>query len=425
MLRKSRPIGRMVLPILITMLTLAPGSWAKPKYKVLYTFKGGRDGHLPIGGVVFDKSGSLYGTTAEGGKGCPPVGCGTVFKLIPQSGGRWTKSILHYFNGSDGASPQVSLVFDKSGSLYGTTKGGGIRGSCAGAGCGVVFKLTPASGGKWKETVLHRFSGGSDGSFSFASVLLDGKGNIYGSTEHGGGSSDDGTVYELSPTAGGDWKEQILHSFNGADGAGPENIIFDKSGNIYSVATYFGEYDSGVAFELSPASGGTWNDTTIYNFQGVPDGALPTSGLTFEGPNLYGTTDVGGTGFGTVFELKPDGNGGWTEGVIYRPSDRKSGGYPGGPLVFDKAGNAYGYGGGDGSCTKRAGACGDLFELMPTSGGSWNLRILHTFTGGKDGAWGGHLIPDDRSNYYGIAAGGGNPSCVGFYGCGVVFEITP
>ena len=178
---------------------------------------------------------------------------------------------------------------------------------------------------------------------------------------------------------------------------------------------------------LCRVAGGTWDDTTLYNFQGAPDGALPTSGLAFEGGNLYGTTDVGGDGFGTIFELKAGANGDWAESVIYRSIGRKEGGYPGGPLVSDKAGDIYGAGGGDASCTKRAGACGDLFELIPTSGGQWKLRVLHTFTGGRDGAFPGGLISDGNGNFYGMTAEGGNVGCAGGggQGCGVVLEITP
>ncbi len=176
---------------------------------------------------------------------------------------------------------------------------------------------------------------------------------------------------------------------------------------------------------LRRAAGGTWDDTTLYNFPGVPDGAYPDSGLTFEGKNLYGTTEVGGDGFGTVFELKAGANGDWAETVLYRFTGRKKGFNPGGPLVSDKAGHLYGVGGGDASCTKRAGACGDLFELIPTSGGQWKLRLLHTFTGRRDGAFPGGLISDGKGNFYGIDCGGGNPKCGGFYGCGVVLEVTP
>jgi uncharacterized repeat protein (TIGR03803 family) len=255
---------------------------------------------------------------------------------------------------------------------------------------------------------------------------LDLSGDIYGSTEHGGGSFDCGAVFELSPSAEGVWQERILHSFTGPDGAAPDTLVFDEEGDLYSVAGYDGAYDVGVAFKLTPASGGTWNDTTLYNFQGAPDGALPTSGLVLNGGNLYGTTDVGGNGFGTIFELTPDG-GDWAESVIYRFTGGKAGSGPGGPLLVDKAGNLYGNGGGTASCKKRAGACGDLFELVSTAGGQWKLRVLYTFTGGEDGAFGGASTFDSSGNLYGIAAEGGNLQCAGGggQGCGVVFEMTP
>jgi uncharacterized repeat protein (TIGR03803 family) len=109
---KSRSNTMAVSAIFAISLALVPGAWAKPRYKVIYTFKGGKDGRLPGAGLVFDNSGSLYGTTEGGGKGCSPAaGCGTVFKLTPRSGGGWSKSTLHYFSGNDGASPQASLVF--------------------------------------------------------------------------------------------------------------------------------------------------------------------------------------------------------------------------------------------------------------------------------------------------------------------------
>jgi uncharacterized repeat protein (TIGR03803 family) len=256
MQRKSCVQAAAVLAVLTVALTLAPGAWADGKEKAIYTFKGGKDGALPIGGLIFDGKGNLYGTTAEGGKDCSAIGCGTVFKLAPRSGKAWGKSVLHYFSDSDGAGPQSTLVMDKSGNLYGTTRGGGIPGSCSGVGCGVVFELMPIPGGGWKDVVLHRFAGGNDGAIPDAGVILDNQGNIYGTTTHGGGSSCDcGTVYELSPMAGGGWSETIIHSFSGPDGNAPFNLAFDSAGNLYGVAGYDGAYGVGVAFELSPAAG--------------------------------------------------------------------------------------------------------------------------------------------------------------------------
>jgi len=412
-----------LLAFLAISLVLMPGASAKPKYKVLYTFKGGKDGHLPIGGLVFDKAGHLYGTTAEGGRGCSPTGCGTVFKLTPHSGGSWTKSVLHYFSGSDGAGPQASLAFDKSYNIYGTTRGGGISGACSGDGCGVVFMLTRTIGGKWKETVLHRFAGGSDGSYPFASVVFDASGDVYSSTEHGGGSYDDGTVYELSPTARGRWKEQILHSFTGADGASPDSLLFDAGGNLYGIASYYGAYGVGVAFEVASMSAGKWKDITLYSFPGAPNGAYPIGGLVFGGRNLYGTTDGGGEGFGTIFELKPSGGKGrWSESIIYRFTGGDDGMDPLGPLVFDSAGTFYGSTSGDLHYHD-----GTLFELVRKSDGTWGMHVLYTFSDHTNGQFPSQLISDKEGNLYGMTAEGGNLQCTGGggQGCGVVFELTP
>jgi len=421
MQRKTSSLAKAVLTVLSITLLLVTGAWAGPKYRVLYTFKGGKDGGQPLGGLIFDGSGSLYGTTAQGGKGCAPSGCGTVFKLTLDSSGKWTKTVLHYFSGSDGASPEASLVFDAKGNLYGTTYDGGQE-NCSGYGCGAVFELTPSSGGRWKETILHRFAGGRDGATPWAGLVFDAAGNLYGATTHGGGAlCDCGTVFELSRAAGGGWSEQVLHGFSGPDGQSPFNVILDAAGNLYGVTAYDGAYGVGVAFELAPGAGG-WNDTTMYNFPGSPDGALPDYGLAFEGSNLYGTTDVGGAGFGTIFELKPSSNGGRAESVIYRFAGGKDGAYPGGGLIFDKEGNLYGSTGGDLHYH-----AGNIFKLMPKVGGKWGLRVLYTFTDHKEGQFPGGVISDVRGNLYGIAAAGGDLQCTGGggQGCGVVFELTP
>jgi uncharacterized repeat protein (TIGR03803 family) len=166
---------------------LAGGQW---KYRVLHrlgAFSG--DGQLPYAGVVVDSQGNVYGTTLQGG-GCNGA-CGTVFKLTPGSDGHWKETILYNFNNvNDGADPAAALTFDKSGNLYGTASGGGL-------GNGVVFKMTPQAGGKWEYTLLHRFTG-KDGYSPQAGVILDDKGNIYGTTTEGG-SGGYGVVYEITP----------------------------------------------------------------------------------------------------------------------------------------------------------------------------------------------------------------------------------
>jgi uncharacterized repeat protein (TIGR03803 family) len=161
----------------------------------------------------------------------------------------WTEKVLLNFNHMDGANPQAGLISDAVGNLYGTTYEGGTYAS------GTVFELTPgpnAAGGAWTEKVLHNFGQGADGGLVSAGLIFDAAGNLYGTTS-GGGTYGGGTVFELTPTAGGGWTEQVLHSFNhnGGDGIVPylAALIFDAVGNLYGT-TYFGTYGSGTVFEL-------------------------------------------------------------------------------------------------------------------------------------------------------------------------------
>jgi uncharacterized repeat protein (TIGR03803 family) len=155
------------------------------------------DGGLPAGGLTFDASGNLYGTTTQGG----PKSGGTVFKLTHSSGGSWTEKVLYYFlngNSSDGYNPICNLIFDAAGDIYGTTLIGGTGTCTKTGGCGIVFELKPASG-LWSEKVLHDFNdNGSDGYYPEAGVIGGAGGNLYGSTFYGG-SFDSGTVYTVKP----------------------------------------------------------------------------------------------------------------------------------------------------------------------------------------------------------------------------------
>jgi uncharacterized repeat protein (TIGR03803 family) len=171
---------------------------------VLYTFGGGEDGANPESILLFDSQGSLYGTTENGGTGSGGTGCGVVFKLSPQSRGGWSESVLYKFcslsNCADGELPGTGpLLMDGAGNLYGTTFFGGAYRNCDGDGCGVVFKLDKTG----METVLHSFTGGSDGSLPVAGVVMDKHGNLYGTTETGGAacyvSNTCGVVFKITP----------------------------------------------------------------------------------------------------------------------------------------------------------------------------------------------------------------------------------
>jgi len=301
------------------ILELSPASGGKWTEKTLFNFTSTSTGTRPFGGLIFDSAGNLYGTTQLGGvvkKGCNS-GCGTVFKLSPAQGS-WKETVLYEFNGgtADGEQPVGGVVFDQSGNLYGTTSFGGITASECGEGCGTVFKLTPNSGGAWTETVLYEFSGQhGDGATPDAGLIFDNAGNLYSTTADGGnhgeicGTNGCGIVYELSPHSGS-WTETIVHTFDGTDGTtSVAALIFDPSGNLYGAAQdgLFGLW--GTIFELSPASGGGWNYTSLYSFTapGTGDGFFPQASLTL-GPSgtLYGTTaDGGAENWGTVFQITP------------------------------------------------------------------------------------------------------------------------
>lgn len=212
---------------------------------ILYTFTGGQDGGTPNGPLVFGSSGNLYGTARQGG-----LNVGNVFKLTPNRGQPgWHETTLYSFQGSpnDGANPYAGVVFDTVGNLYGTTLNGGS------AGLGTVFELSPNSDGTWSETVLHEFQGGSDGSYPIGPVTLDTSGNLYGTTDDGG-PNNAGTVYKLSPSSGGKWTETILHTFTGgSDGSGPTGaLVLDNAGNLFGATGFAGSNGGGTAFEITP-----------------------------------------------------------------------------------------------------------------------------------------------------------------------------
>jgi uncharacterized repeat protein (TIGR03803 family) len=426
MQRKSCVQATAVLAVLTIALVLVPGAWAAGKEKVVYSFVGGKDGDGPAGSPAVDSAGNIFGVTVYGGT----YGNGTVFKLT-RSGKGWKEAVLHTFGGTgDGSLPHASLTFDGTGNIYGTTEAGGIvAGGCSPYGCGTIFRLAPVAGGKWRETILHRFNWNKgDGAQPVASIVLDAAGNVYGTTISGRTGACDGncgTVFEITPVKDR-WTERIICSFEGADGKYvASNLTFDASGNLYGVTAEGGLYGNGVVFELSP-SGSNWTETVLYNFRGSPeDGALPDGGLIFDkAGNLYGTTEAGGAhscgccGCGTAFRLTSGQNGQWSESILHDFTGKADGRYPSSPLLFDKAGNLYGSASGDKT------QAGDVFELMPHSG-TWKVRTLYSFKGGTDGQFPGPVISDGHGKLVGVAALGGDLNCGEGSGCGVVFEVTP
>jgi len=418
--KKFAAAGSAALMIVIAVtLVFVPGAGAQTKYKTLHRFTEGKSGWEISARLIFDQAGNLYGTTVQGGNlnYCNRIGCGVVFKLTPNADGSWTESVLHSFNGKDGADPYVGLVLDQAGSLYGTTSGGGADGA------GVVFKLTPNAGGSWTESVLHSFHG-SDGSYPYR-LTLDPTGNLYGATVWGG-TANYGNVFKLTPNTHGSWTESVLHNFcsltSCSDGANPSDadLIFDADGNLYGVTTYGGAYGGGVAFELTPNSDGSWMESVLYNFTGDKDGGLPTSLIFDAAGNLYGTTVSGGAyGDGIVFTLVPRSDGSWTESVLHNFTGGKDGGDLRAGLIFDQVGNLYGitrYGGNLGDCSY---GCGVVFKLVRNSTGAWHETVLHYFAGHPGEYPFGGLIWNAAGDLYGTTRGDGTTTF------GSVFEITP
>jgi len=390
---------------MIATLSLGQGpAWASAHEKVLFNFDGA-DGTGPSAGLIFDAAGNLYGTTSSGGAN----GTGTVFELSPNAHGGRTGTVLYSFGfAPDGVNPMSSLIFDGSGNLYGTTFNGG-------ANYGIVYELSPGNG-KWTETILYTFTGGSDGGAPLAGLVFDVAGNLYGTTERGGTYNSYGTVFELTP-GNGKWTEKVLHSFgNGTDGRFPvAGVIFDTAGNLFGTTEIGGSHSAGVVFELTPAKSG-WKEKIIHTFGSGTDGSLPEAGLTFDGQgNLYGTTHNGGAhNYGSVFELSPTPTGGWTETKLHSFRYDYDGSQPAAGVTLDSLGNVYG-------TAVEGGAYdyGVAFEISLIHG-QWQFTTLHAFGHGKDGAWPyGGVILDSEGNLYGTTDAGGENSD------GTGFEITP
>ncbi len=280
-----------------------------------------------------------------------------------------TFTVLHNFTGgTDGSQPEAGLTMDGSGNFYGTAGAGGEVGGCGGLGCGTVYKLARRGSG-WIFSPLYSFTGGSDGAFPVARVALGANGTLYGTTFAGGddyGGNGAGVVFNLRP---------------------PAHLM----GSVFS----------------------PWTETVLHTFAGGGDGANPTGDLVFDRTgNIYGTAScTTAICQGSVYELKPSG-GGWTETVLYAFSVGSDGYYPIGGVIFDNAGNLYGV-------TNAGGIFyGTAFQLTP-SGSGWTESILHNFQSGSDGGFPvAGLIFDSSGNLYGTAA------AYGPQGGGTVFELS-
>lgn len=368
-------------------------------YSTLYRFTDGVDGGAPSGKLTLDANGNLYGATYWGGNGgdlCGNgnnVGCGTVFELTP-SNGTWTETVLYSFSGgADGADPNSALVFDSLGNLYGTTQNGGNECSC-----GVVFELSPGQSG-WTETVLHTFSGNGPRNPA-AGLTIDAAGNLYGSTTRGGLSDycypdSCGIIFKLSPNAG-NWKFQVIYgvgSMFAEDVTAP--LMLDSLGNLYGTAQGHGkiEFDgAGIAFKLSFVNG-HWIHKTLHIFSYSEQD--PIGGLVFDAAgNIYGATSSGPGRHGSAYELVPS-TPYWKCKLLNQFSTSE--GNPTSGIVMDASGNLYGAT--DGGTT----GYGTVFKLT-LSGSTWVYSDIHDFDVANANPY-GDLLLDGSGNLYGVTDG--------------------
>jgi uncharacterized repeat protein (TIGR03803 family) len=410
--------------VLVAGVPVAMGH-SGPYEKVIHYFARDGNGFDP-GPLTADAAGNLYGTTLGGGTGRCDCGTVYRLSPPATAGGEWTETILYSFqwsktNIAEGEGPVGRVIFDKKGNLYGATEYGGIQNR------GVIFELSPPSveGEDWTESILYFFPRSGKRGLGGVSLDLGPDGDLYGLAGEGGtGTFCTGAyipnkcgvafVLQHPPEPGGTWTQHLLYEFGTAEGGSgyPNHFVFSPSGALYGITAFGGSSGYGTFFKLAKEQG-KWTETTLYNFTGASDGGLPTGFVFDQAGNVFGTAARGGEGgcnCGVVFELlRPSVVGGaWTEFTLYAFSNSNDGYNPEGPLIFDKAGNLYGetVSGGDPTCQ-----CGTIFQLSPptTSGAEWSQTTLHAFLG--------HYVHGDgdspmglvfyKGKFFGTTYGGG------------------
>lgn len=383
-----RGLTKTVLSQLLSLATVVmfatPG--VAQNYKILHNFDK-KDGVFPRTGVTLDAAGNVFGVSNIGGA----YGFGDVYRISPPSNEFFA---IDFSSPKNGGGPHGPLAIDGAGNLFGASPGGG-------EGCGTVFE--------WKagETTLHFIPlPATAGCHPYSNVVIDKAGNLFGTVVEAGANKDGG-IFELS--AGG--KFSLVYSFNAAvDGTQTNGLAIDNAGNVYGTNFSGGANGSGTLFALG--TNGTFR--IIHAFSGGYDGQAPDSIVTIDSQgNIYGTTSGGGNSCGLIYKFDKTG----AETVLYA-FDCVIGNGPEGPFTFDAQGNLYGTVVGRGAY-----GAGTIFKLDP----SGNLTVIHNFGYYPDGytPYTG-LVQDQTGNFYGTTSLGGTGICgQEYYGCGVVFEITP
>ena len=406
-------------PVALSVL-LSTAVWAQYSEITAHNFGGvANDALNPSTGLVEDSAGNLYGTSSQGG-----LGFGTAYELSPAMGGGWNESLIYLFaGGADAAQPSGSLIFDSSGNLYGVSQAGGANNR------GTVYELSPSASG-WTEKILYSFAGNSDGQSPTGSVTFDKTGNLYGTTLQGGDSANCfqgcGTVFILTLTSTGGWAEKPIISFDGGpDGGAPGgNLLIDINSNVYGTTLEGGTVNAncpvgcGLVFRLTPQLT-FWRLSRLFTFQGGGSGSGPNA-LAFDTlGNLYGDTSFGGPactvdiGCGVVYQLTPAA-GQWKQRILHAFTGRRDGTQPAG-VAFDSFGNLFG--------TTNYGATGNngiVWELTPTTSGPWTLTLIYSFGHGFSGARpNAGVIVDANGNLFATTTAGG------VFGRGSAIALTP
>jgi hypothetical protein len=414
-------VFKSVLVALTFMVLLGISPAQTGKKITIHNFNPNGDGTLPSGSLIFDKAGALYGTTSFS----PSLNlcglgeeCGTVYTLLPPI---WKEEILYAFgddaNDGNGA-PYTGVALDQAGNLYGSDQFD-------------IFQLAP-DGGALPWSFSPMYIAGSAG-YSLSTPLPDPSGSVY-FTSSDGDIDNFGSVLQLTPQ-NGTWSSNVLYSFTGqADGYGPDDgVIRDRKGNLYGTtgASFLNPNSCGAIYELTPNAGRTvWSETTIHIFSGSDGCGGTLLPMIFDAKgNLYGTSYSGGSGTnctggcGVVFELSPPTTkgGSWQLTVLYSFLGGNDGDDPQG-LAIDSSGLLYGttIQGGTGHCVfnGQSVGCGTIYQLSPSTTGTWTKTILHSFQAGKDGAepYGGVTIGPDGALY-------GTTYLFGEFNGGTVFRI--
>lgn len=342
--------------------------------------------------------------------GLPPA-TGAAARDLRATASTEEEVLFSFSGGTDGGNAASQVVLDGQGNLFGTTVIGGSNA------CGTVFKLAPQPSPPWQETVLYSFGCYADGKNPHGGVTLDAHGNLYGTTVSGGTAGCDsygcGVAFQIDGTT-----ESVLHDFaGGKDGFGPGGgVTLDRSGNLYGTTPDGGHDSQGVIYELSP-NGNTWRERIAHAFTGGKDGGVGSLGLLLldKSNALYGVAEEGGPhGAGTVFRLSHVSKRSWKFTTIYAFRGAPDAASPYGGLIADSRGDLFGttyYGGVNG--------LGAVFELKVKGQGRYSERVLYSFHGGPDGSSPTSTLALSGSTLYGTTSAGGG-SC----DCGTIFSVN-